>query len=391
MKNLTFVLMGMLAFSNVFSSDHIDGKATQKHKVGDLIDLYAFKNDKNLVLILNTYPLVGKHGHFSSKISYRVLLRKTKIVDFKFETSEEVVINCDFKTPFNHKRHSGSCSLNNGQKAETFFNKVQKKDEKNDFDLFVGMRSDPFFFNGSWASAIGSKGLIPAPEDNNIMAKMNALSIVIEIDPEKLFGDSEEGLIAISSESYTKDETGKVDILDRLGRPEITNVSLNAQGSERDLRDLFNNERSFAIKKENRELYSERLNHNIKYFDKLDKDIHWSKEGREHLVEILVDDFLVIDLSKECEKDSFFSIEKSLLAGSEHTTCGGRLIEDDIMDTLYNTYIHDNKGQLVEDGVSSPYKKPLKDFPYLAPQEKGFSAWSKLQLAKTVLFFKSLF
>jgi hypothetical protein len=396
MKFFSLIIAWNLLTISGFSSDHIDGPVTMKNKVADLVDLYAFKsleNSDNLVLILNVYPLVGRSGHFSEKVDYRILMREASIENFKFKLGKEVRVTCKFKTPANHNNHNGSCFFSNGLQATAKNSELGRQSKNDDFKLFVGKRSDPFFFNGSWAQTIGKEGFIPAPKDDNIMSKMNALSIVIEIESSKIFPKSETSMLAISAESLTKDgSSGEYRILDRLGRPEITNVSLNAQKGERDLRDLFNNEQSFAMKKENKILYAERLKHNIGYFDRLDSNVNWDKESRKKLVDILVDDFLVIDLSKDCHKDSFLQIEKALVEGRDYDSCGGRLLEDDIMDILYNTYIHANKSEnLVSDGVSKPYKTPLKVFPYVAPPVKGFSAWSKLQLAKAVLFFRSLF
>ena len=61
-----------------FASDHIDGPITKEHAVGDLSDLYLFKsleNKNNIVMILNMYPLVGKNGHFSSRVSYEFKIK----------------------------------------------------------------------------------------------------------------------------------------------------------------------------------------------------------------------------------------------------------------------------------------------------------------------------
>jgi hypothetical protein len=44
---------------------------------------------------------------------------------------------------------------------------------------------------------------------------------------------------------------------------------------------------------------------------------------------------LIIDVSRPFADASFFEIEQSLLDGSAHTTCGGRWLNDNVMDTLY--------------------------------------------------------
>ena len=413
MKRYLKIVLSLLLCANLAASDHIDGPATTKHKVGDLTDLFAFPSPMksgHMSLILNMYPVLGKTGHFSKKIDYRLIIKKVNIENGEFSLGEQRVITCKFKLPpvgrraHQHTHHShthghiehtkprATCTTSNGLIAKNINNVINNQDESDDFKLFVGRRSDPFFFNAGWAAKTSTKGIIAEAKDSNVMKNINVLSISIEIDMNKLFDGSETSLYAISAESFTQDNRVSPErILDRVGRPEVTNVSMVKQEGDDELRDLFNGERSFEIESSNAKLYQERLDNNISYFDGLDGKTNWDQKEKEKLVDILVDDFLVVDISKKCNGDNFLDIEKSLIRNTDHTSCGGRKLTDDIMDTLFTYYINSDKGERIKDGVSTPGKMPLNEFPYIAGPYKGFAAWSKTQLSKVALFLGSLF
>src|SRR5262249_35894043 len=76
---------------------------------------------------------------------------------------------------------------------------------------------------------------------------------------------------------------------------------------------------------------------------------------------------LVVDVSKPYADDSFFEIERALLAGRPHATCGGRSLNDDVMDTLYTLLINADTGPRVSDGVDQATVEAGRLFPYLAP------------------------
>jgi hypothetical protein len=63
-KYLFFLII--LASSGLKASDHIDGPVTQKNRVADLTDFFAFSTPNKpgfLSLIIDTYPVVSSHGH----------------------------------------------------------------------------------------------------------------------------------------------------------------------------------------------------------------------------------------------------------------------------------------------------------------------------------------
>jgi hypothetical protein len=76
------------------------------------------------------------------------------------------------------------------------------------------------------------------------------------------------------------------------------------------------------------------LNANLPFFDRLDGTIDWppDDQGVHPLTEVLLADFLVVDTTKPFSDSSFLEIERAVLAGRPHTTCGGRPLDDDIVD-----------------------------------------------------------
>jgi hypothetical protein len=248
--------------------------------------------------------------------------------------------------------------------------------------VFFGLRSDPFFFNAKWAVSASTRGVLLPPQTSNSMSSLNVLSIVIDIDTSKLFRGASPALLAVAASTTTQDEpNAPIRQLDRIGRPEITNVSMIVtKGAE--LRDLYNQERPFNVSPDHFELYRARLKEKIAFYDRIDRKVEWPEPDQEALVSILLDDFLLVDMTKPSSADSFFEIEKAALQKKEHVTCGGRKPTDDIMDTLFTYFINRDRGPKVRDGVDKPDAVISTQFPYLAQPSTGLIARTKAALAR---------
>jgi hypothetical protein len=83
------------------------------------------------------------------------------------------------------------------------------------------------------------------------------------------------------------------------------------------------------------------------------------------LTELLLADFLVVDTSKPFTDRSFLEIERAVLAGRLHTTCGGRPLNDDIVDILYALLVGGVDGPPISDGVDQATRPATRSFPYL--------------------------
>jgi hypothetical protein len=389
------LLLALLVSAFSFSSDHIDGPVTMQHRVADLSDLYAFPTPKKpgfLTVILNTYPIVPKEGHFSEKVSYTFYIRKASVQGSAdrpaFATGEEVAITCSFVTPTEHENHVATCK-GGGLETVSNFNEVVSSEDSPNLRVYAGKRSDPFFFNSDWATAASAKGKLLPPKNNDVMSQTNILSIVLEVNTNKIFAKPHT-LFAIATEAMAKDSAeAKPKRMDRLGRPEVTNVSMVSHKNDAELRDQFNEHRPFQVDSASQQAFKERLVKNITYYDGLDKQQNWSETAKDSLATMIAEDFLVVDISKPCNGDTFFEIEKSLFLHKPYETCGGRQLTDDIMDTLFTIYIAGIDGKRIKDGVDHPHREVSTSFPYLAEPDLSLTARGKAFIARKLLGIKN--
>ena len=117
---------------------------------------------------------------------------------------------------------------------------------------------------------------------------------------------------------------GKLPIrIERFGRPEIKNVIMSMKEFDQvnrdlEIRDLYNLEDAFHMSKDYRGAYRARLNANLAAIDRLDGKTDWplGPDGAHPLTDLLLDDYLVVDVSKPFAENSFFEIERAVLAGT---------------------------------------------------------------------------
>src|SRR3712207_4654989 len=126
--------------------------------------------------------------------------------------------------------------------------------------------------------------------------------------------------------------------------------------------------------------YRARLNANLAFWDGLDGKQDWPvDEGGTHpLTEMMLADFLVVDVTKPyAEHGSFLEIERATRAASPHRTCGGRALNDNVMDALFPHVIKAGNGPELREGVvkatrpagaTSPYRAAPNPDPPRPPQ-----------------------
>jgi hypothetical protein len=162
--------------------------------------------------------------------------------------------------------------------------------------------------------------------------------------------------------------------IERMGRPEIKNMTLSMKEFDqvnRDLevRDLYNLEDPYHMSRDYRGVYRARVNANLHMFDRMDGTIDWpvGPDGDHPLTSLILADYLVVDISKPYAPDSFLEIELATLHGREHETCGGRSFNDDAMDTLLTLYICGLSGRTVSENLDGATVPAADVFPFLAP------------------------
>jgi hypothetical protein len=367
------------------ASDHVDGEITIKHPVADISDLYVFMSPTrpdNLVLVLNSYPIVPTDGHFSDRLQYSFMLKPVQAQNSGSNTVFSVAdttyrIDCSFTTPHDTKNHSVKCAMPNGQSIQGTVNKVTTDQTTR---LFAGKRADPFLFDAGWFSKIVFDYCIPPSNASNNLKSSNVLSIVLEVNTKTLFQDEPKGLFAVAAQIAQTEAPYK--ILDRVGRPEISNAHLVTGVGQQDLRTLYNQEISFAVNPVNKALYIERLKQNIAYYDSLDGHQDWPSYWRNDLSQILVNDYLLIDTRKPFSQFGYFDVEHSALRSQPHTRSVGRTPCGHAINALMRLLVNGGHGQAINDGIPA---KPIRhDFPYLAKAHTGL-------LTKVIGFFAPKF
>jgi hypothetical protein len=171
--------------------------------------------------------------------------------------------------------------------------------------------------------------------------------------------------------------------LERVGRPELKNISLSAKmfdtvNRDLEIRDIYDEEDAFNLSQHYIGAYRARLNANLAFYDGLDGKVDWPLDqyGNHPLTELLLADFLVVDASKPFSETSYFGIEQAMLEGRAHASCGGRWLNEDLVDFLLTLYVNAGKGPRIRDGVDAPIAWSSKVFPYMAPPNRPEAAAS---------------
>ena len=355
-------------------SDHISGPRAIADPVIDITDVYAFpcpEDPRHVVLIMNVFPYAGPSALHSDAVIYRLRVRPVSIVpnERSFAVADdESVFDFTFSAP--QPAQEGRCALPNGD-VVTFRVNDESGGKGKGIQVFAGQRSDPFFLDGpALERTIATRQLAVKDVGSDRLYGKNVLSIVLRIEWAKLLKGGP--MFAVVGETLS---AGKRPVrLERVGRPEIKNVTLSAKifdqvNRDLEIRDIYNEEDAFNLSKYYVGAYRARLNANLAFYDGLDSKLDWPLDphGNHPLTELLLHDFLVVDASKPFSETSYFQIEQAMLEGRAHESCGGRWLNQDLIDFLLTLYINAGKGPRIRDGVDAPIAWSSKVFPYMAP------------------------
>jgi hypothetical protein len=236
---------------------------------------------------------------------------------------------------------------------------------------------------GASARIVAADGPLPSWNDvafkNEVVVFVRRVtkqgSPVLETEIAAIFGAGGGPLFAVVSETVVA--SSLIVRLERFGRPEIKNVVLlpsmfDKVNRDLEIRDLYNQEDAFALGRPYLGAYRARMNANLVFYDGLDDEIDWplDAQGTHPLTELLLADFMVVDVSKPFSKDGcYFEIERMLLKGVAHATCGGRWLNDHSMDTVFTLLVNAGNGPEIKIGVEHATIPALRTFPYLAPPD----------------------
>ena len=381
-------------------SDHNSGPRALADPVVDITDVYAFPSPEQpglLVLVLNVFPSAEPAALFSDAVDYRFRLRPVTIpreTAAAFAVGEtEYIVSCRFAGPVEHQAGSplaqeGTCTASTGQ-AVSFRVNDEQGGKAHGLRAFAGRRMDPFFFDGVRAAqTIMTRQLAFVSPGDSRQYRQNVLSVVVELDIATIFGADAGPLFAVVGETMI---AGPITVrLERFGRPLMKSVVLGSKdfdtvNRDLDIRDLYNQEDPFKLGPTYLGAYRARMNANLGFWDGLDHKTDWPPDahGAHPLTELLLADFMVVDVSKPYAEDSYFEIERALLNGASHQTCGGRSLNDDVADTIVTMLVNAGNGARISDGVDQQAVRASRAFPYLVPPDPNPPAKIELSLDKS--------
>jgi hypothetical protein len=360
-------------------SHHLSGPRAEAQPFADITDFYAFPSPERpgwLVLVVNTLPLAPPSALFSDGLVYRFRLRPltfnahSRAVPFVVG-GQELVFDCVFSEPFKGvAEQDGTCTVPTGEMV-TFRVNDEGGGAGHGVRAFAGVRWDPFIMDAPAALKTIATGKLAFTDPGSIFLDgKNVLGIVVEVDCAGLLGD--ESLFGVVSETLTRGKHSAR--LERAGRPEVHNMMLapkqfDPTNRDLEIRDLYNMEDSFHLGPDYQGAYRARLNANLAFWDRLDGKVDWptGANGAHPLTELLLADYLVVDATRPfAEEGSFFEIERSARRGQVHETCGGRALNDDVMDNIFTLLVNGGNGPTIRDGVGQATRPATRTFPYLA-------------------------
>ena len=364
-------------------SDHFSGPRALADPAADICDIYAFPSPERpgrLVLVMTLFPYASSNALFSDAVICRFRLRPVTIAatgsGAGFAVGEqELTFDCTFEVPARGEGGEGlvqraTCTGPNGESGSFVVND-EKGGSAGGLRFYAGVRSDPFILDGSAIEQTFVTQRLAFRETgvNNLLGA-NVLSLVIEVDGDSLPAGGT--LFAVVGETLASGKEPRR--IERVGRPEIKNITLAWPGFDRsnptlEIRDIYNDEDAFAVGRTHFDAYRVRCNSNLAFFDGLDGKTDWpmDERGNHPLTELLLHDFLVVDVSKPFTEETYFEIERAMLLGRAHATCGGRSLNQDMMDEYYTLLINAGNGPRIRDGVDEPTALASSAFPYLAP------------------------
>jgi Domain of unknown function (DUF4331) len=365
-------------------SHHISGPRAVAEPIADITDLYAFPSPERsgwLVLVLNTLPFAPPSALFSDGLIYRFRLRPLTASDRLdgapfVPGEEEIVIDCVFSAPVgghgaNGLGQEGTCATPTGETVSIRVNDEHGAQARG-VRVFAGPRWDPFIMDAPATLETMATGKLAFTDPGAIyLDGKNVLSLVVEVDRAGVLGGAQ--LVGVVAETLTR---GSLNVrLERAGRPEVPNLMLAPKhfdpvNRDLEIRDLYNMDDAFHLSHAYKSAYRARLNANLAFWDGLDGKTDWPayEDGAHPLTELMLADYLVVDIAKPyAEHGSFLEIELTARRGEAHQTCGGRALNDDVMDTIFTLLVNAGNGPAIRDGVDQATAPASRTFPYLAP------------------------
>jgi hypothetical protein len=356
--------------------DHYSSPRVFSDPAADVADLYAFPSPErpgHVVLALTVFPGATLASLFSDAITYRFRIRPVTVAG---ATRTYAVGEDEYTFGFTFTGdgtgapgQAGTCTTPGGEEV-SFPVGDETPAESSGLRIFAGVRLDPFFLALTGVRETRALGRLSfKPGDTNALEGANILAIVLDLDAATVSALGGP-LLAVVGETITSG--GHPVRLEHTARAELKNFVMSDKQHDTvnrdiEIRDLYNSEDPFNLSPYYLDAYRSRLNANLAFYDHMDGKTDWppDDQGNHPLTGFLLADFMVIDISKPFSEDSYLEIDRAVLAGRAHATCGGRPLNDDIVDKFFTLLVGGADGPRISDGVDQATRSATRGFPYL--------------------------
>jgi hypothetical protein len=327
-----------------FGADHLDAPGLtppSSRADADINDIYAFQghNESHTVLVMSTHPAAGAIAPLEYATDVRYVLQ----IDRDGNARKDVTYRVLFKEPRDNgrQRYVIVRAANGDSKKVARGWTGSHTDIRGGGKAFVGLRSDPFFFDlaafqGSVLGEDNNRAFCDGDE-TDFFADFNVNAIVLELPDRKVGGE-----VGIWGETWQR---GSNDRIDRMGRPAINTV-FNS-GADKD---AFNRTGPYWDRRD----FGDNVVNVLKTFSALDSEGAYSNAEANGLADVLLPDVLTYDTSTDA-------------AGP----LNGRALADDVIDAELNIVTggfpfagRDGTGAITGDCVG-PHSDYMNRFPYL--------------------------
>jgi len=197
------------------ASDHVDGIKTALDPSADLTDLYTFvspTNPNKVVMVMNIHMLASSKTRFSNTVDYVFRIRPIDDARKLAPTAKEQTISCGFTSDgpsglIDANQHATcTAKIGNDEPIVVKFDtrssnyKAGGAAEKDGVKVFAGVRSDSWFLDLKKAVKLVNEHNVTPDKGKNGLNGMNVLSIVVEVDKEKLAGP----MLAITAQTVIR-------------------------------------------------------------------------------------------------------------------------------------------------------------------------------------------
>lgn len=359
--------------------DHFSSPRVFDDPAADIADVFVFPSPDRpgrVALVLTVFPSATVTSLFSDAITYRFRIRPVTVAGAGAGPGY-VVSEDEYTFDFTFAgegvgglAQAGRCVTPDGQEV-VFRVGDPMTASSSDLRVYAGARLDPFFIALTGVRETRQLGRLSfKAADTNVNQGQNVLAIVVEGDLAAMLGPGAGPLLAVVGETVTSG--GHPVRLEHTARAELKNFIMSDKqhdtvNSDIEIRDLYNSEDAFELAPYYLDAYRARLNANLAFYDGLDGTTDWPPDDRgEHpLTGFLLADFLVADISKPFAEGSYLEIDRAVLAGRPHATCGGRPLNDDVVDLLFTLMVAGVNGARISDGVDQATQPATGSFPYL--------------------------